>query len=63
MPLQTCNNIAFYNLHYRYQRRHHCRSCGQAVCDKCSLRRRPVPERDWYEPKRVCDACYNRKSE
>lgn len=27
------------------RKRHHCRACGQAVCDNCSQGRRPVPER------------------
>lgn len=30
------------------RRRHHCRSCGQAVCNNCSLGRKPVPERGKY---------------
>lgn len=38
-------------------KRHHCRSCGQAVCGACSKTRRPVPERGWPTDVRVCDAC------
>ena len=37
--------------------KHHCRSCGQGVCDECSLQRRPVPDRGWQYPVRVCDNC------
>lgn len=37
--------------------RHHCRSCGQAVCDNCSKGRRPVPDRGWPSDVRVCDSC------
>ncbi|XP_055324244.1 zinc finger FYVE domain-containing protein 1-like isoform X2 [Sitodiplosis mosellana] len=43
------------------RRRHHCRSCGQAVCDFCSQNRMPVPERGWVTDVRVCDTC-NKKS-
>lgn len=43
--------------------RHHCRSCGQTVCDLCSQHRRPVPERGWQNDVRVCDACYKTKSD
>lgn len=43
------------------RRRHHCRSCGQAVCDFCSQNRKPVPERGWNSDVRVCDCC-NKKS-
>ncbi|XP_063697419.1 zinc finger FYVE domain-containing protein 1-like [Culicoides brevitarsis] len=39
------------------RKRHHCRSCGQAVCNSCSLHRRPVPERGWTIDVRVCDSC------
>lgn len=45
-PLNVCD-----------RRRHHCRSCGQAVCDFCSQNRRPVPERGWNTDVRVCDTC------
>ncbi|XP_037029785.1 zinc finger FYVE domain-containing protein 1-like isoform X1 [Bradysia coprophila] len=37
--------------------RHHCRSCGQAVCENCSKGRRPVPDRGWMSDVRVCDPC------
>lgn len=45
----------------RDRRRHHCRGCGQAVCDECSQNRRPVPERGWTTDVRVCDSC-NKKT-
>ncbi|XP_014033960.1 zinc finger FYVE domain-containing protein 1 [Salmo salar] len=37
--------------------KHHCRACGQGVCDECSLERRPVPSRGWDHPVRVCANC------
>ncbi|XP_039624056.1 zinc finger FYVE domain-containing protein 1 [Polypterus senegalus] len=37
--------------------KHHCRSCGQGVCDHCSTKRRPVPSRGWDHPVRICDEC------
>lgn len=37
--------------------RHHCRACGLAVCDPCSLSRMPVPDRSWEADVRVCDGC------
>lgn len=40
--------------------RHHCRACGLAVCNNCSLARAPVPERGWTTDVRVCDGCINR---
>lgn len=36
---------------------HHCRRCGQGVCDGCSSKRRCVPSRGWVTPVRVCDGC------
>lgn len=41
----------------RDRKRHHCRACGQAVCDECSQGRRTVPERGWTTEVRVCDPC------
>ena len=37
--------------------RHHCRACGQGFCDKCSSKQKPVPNRGWEYPVRVCDTC------
>ena len=36
---------------------HHCRKCGQGVCDDCSRTKKPVPSRGWDQPVRVCDKC------
>jgi hypothetical protein len=33
------------------------RSCGDGVCENCSPNQRPVPERDWSTPVRVCKLC------
>ncbi|CAF3563654.1 unnamed protein product [Rotaria sordida] len=33
------------------------RNCGDAVCEQCSPKKRPVPERDWLTPVRVCKFC------
>lgn len=40
-------------------KRHHCRKCGQGVCNECSLTRKPVPDRGWLDDVRVCDECVN----
>ena len=37
--------------------KHHCRSCGQGVCDECSMERRPLLGKGWDYPVRVCDEC------
>ncbi|KAK3597426.1 hypothetical protein CHS0354_040164 [Potamilus streckersoni] len=36
---------------------HHCRACGQGVCENCSPNKRPVPMRGWDYPVRVCTKC------
>ncbi|KAK3743024.1 hypothetical protein QZH41_009283, partial [Actinostola sp. cb2023] len=41
--------------------KHHCRSCGQGVCDECSKNRQPVPAKAWDQPVRVCDKCVLKK--
>lgn len=40
---------------------HHCRDCGQGVCDVCSPARKPVPLRGWDYPVRVCMKCEKKK--
>ena len=37
---------------------HHCRACGNGVCDGCSQKRRTVPDRGWDMDVRVCDKCF-----
>lgn len=37
------------------------RGCGKAVCDKCSLNRKQVPEHGWNTNVRVCDNCWTSK--
>lgn len=36
---------------------HHCRACGQGVCDPCSPTQKPVKDRGWDNPVRVCNNC------
>ena len=36
---------------------HHCRKCGNGVCDSCSPSERPVPSRGWDYPVRICIYC------
>ena len=36
---------------------HHCRACGQGVCDNCSPSKRVVAFRGWDYPVRVCNKC------
>jgi serine/threonine protein kinase len=38
-------------------RRHHCRACGQVVCNSCSSNQRIVSRVDPYNKVRVCDLC------
>ncbi|KAM8831893.1 zinc finger FYVE domain-containing protein 1 isoform 2-T2 [Spinachia spinachia] len=42
---------------------HHCRACGQGVCDDCSQERRAVPSRGWDHPVRVCSGCDQKPGE
>nr|XP_061798524.1 zinc finger FYVE domain-containing protein 1-like isoform X2 [Nerophis lumbriciformis] len=43
--------------------KHHCRACGQGVCDDCSPERRAVPSRGWDHPVRVCTSCNQKAGE
>ena len=40
---------------------HHCRACGEGVCQDCSPSKRPVPIRGWDYPVRVCQKCFKKK--
>ncbi|BHF72568.1 Zinc finger FYVE domain-containing protein 1 [Sparganum proliferum] len=43
--------------------KHHCRACGRGVCESCSKRRLPVPERGFTgEAVRVCDRCFESRT-
>eukprot|EP00760_Papus_ankaliazontas_P030563 PhM_4_TR4900/c0_g1_i1/m.32698 len=39
------------------RRRHHCRSCGGLFCAGCTSNRKPVPDRGYTNPVRVCLQC------
>lgn len=36
---------------------HHCRACGEGVCETCSPHRKAVPYRGWDHPVRICNTC------
>lgn len=40
---------------------HHCRACGQGICEGCSPNKRPVPLRGWDYPVRICRKCENKR--
>uniref|UniRef100_A0A0V0J6T0 FYVE-type domain-containing protein n=2 Tax=Schistocephalus solidus TaxID=70667 RepID=A0A0V0J6T0_SCHSO len=43
--------------------KHHCRACGRGVCESCSKRRLPVPERGFTtEAVRICDRCFESRT-
>jgi len=41
-------------------RRHHCRSCGLALCDACSANKCKLPHVDAEREVRVCDTCFEK---
>lgn len=57
-------NIIQQKLIFLFQgiRQHHCRHCGRAVCDKCSVNRINIPIMGFEFDVRVCDPCYNQLS-
>jgi len=44
-----------------FNRRHHCRQCGNLCCGKCSTHKDILPNIDRYKPQRICDRCYVQK--
>ncbi|OAF71834.1 Zinc finger FYVE domain-containing protein 1 [Intoshia linei] len=40
---------------------HHCRNCGNGVCNACSKCRLPVVLKGWDRPVRICDKCVQNK--
>ncbi|CAO2817633.1 unnamed protein product [Amaranthus hypochondriacus] len=40
-----------------FNRRHHCRNCGDIFCDKCTQGRTPLTAEDDAQAVRVCDRC------
>lgn len=45
------------NYDVEFSLQHHCRKCGQATCDKCSLTRKALPLLGYEIAQRVCDEC------
>eukprot|EP00756_Hemistasia_phaeocysticola_P029272 Hpha_TRINITY_DN16222_c1_g2::TRINITY_DN16222_c1_g2_i1::g.11250::m.11250 len=44
------------------RRRHHCRACGQVVCNSCSVSRKVVLDMGHTRPVRCCDNCVQAES-
>ncbi|XP_076043582.1 WD repeat and FYVE domain containing 3 bchs isoform X2 [Oratosquilla oratoria] len=42
-----------------YERRHHCRNCGQLFCSRCSRFESEISRLRILKPVRVCQRCYN----
>lgn len=62
---QACNDPFFWNVKQMWTekkigvRQHHCRSCGKALCEKCSKLRTTIPEQGFeFIPVRCCLGCY-----
>ncbi|XP_019865100.1 WD repeat and FYVE domain-containing protein 2 [Aethina tumida] len=60
---QLCGRPFFWNFRAMMDQRqlglrqHHCRHCGKAVCEKCSLHRLTIPSMGFEFAVRVCDTC------
>lgn len=54
--LQNCHGCKT-NFEHTGLHKHHCRACGEGVCNPCSMHQMPVPARGWNYPVRVCNSC------
>jgi growth factor-regulated tyrosine kinase substrate len=43
-----------------FNRRHHCRACGQIFCHACSAKTAAIPKYGIEKEVRVCDVCYDK---
>ncbi|KAI6187113.1 Hepatocyte growth factor-regulated tyrosine kinase substrate [Aphelenchoides besseyi] len=43
-----------------FTRKHHCRSCGQIFCDRCSSRQMILPQFGIEKKVRVCETCFSK---
>ncbi|KAJ8664463.1 hypothetical protein QAD02_006125 [Eretmocerus hayati] len=42
-----------------FQRKHHCRACGQVFCHQCSAKNSTIPKYGIEKEVRVCNTCYD----
>ena len=53
----VCCNVCKSDFNLKNLSKHHCRFCGQGICDACSQQKRAIPSKGWNYPVRICDSC------
>lgn len=46
-----------------FNRKHHCRNCGNTFCGGCSSKSIQLPQFGLFEPNRVCEECFRKVTE